>query len=120
MRSSIVTAERSCLPACVRSRKAIRVAQKAARIGTLEQVGHVIRTAPGTVAVVEDQIDELRERILRPDVPFADDSLKRQCRVRGRGSESRSFGISYYSMDARPMSEVNSEALDFRVASESL
>ena len=30
------------------------------RIETLEQVGHAFRAAPGAVAVVEDQVDELR------------------------------------------------------------
>ena len=59
--------------------------------GPLEEVVHPTRAAPGTVAVVEDQIDELRERILRPDVPSADESLKRQRRVRGRSRAARPF-----------------------------
>ena len=54
----------------------------------------MIRTAPGTIAVVEDQVDELGERILRPGVYFADDSLKRQRRVGGRSQGHEPLGLS--------------------------
>ncbi len=50
----------------------------AARIGALEEVGHAGRRRPGTVAVVEDEIDELRERIRRLEVRSGGHTLQRQ------------------------------------------
>ena len=78
----------------------------------------MIRTAPGIIAVVEES-PRLGEAPIWPKCAGG--------RMAGWGAridvqlvaDDGGFGIGY-SMDARPMSEVNSEALDFRVASESL
>ena len=50
----------------------------------LEQVGQVGRRGPGTVAVVEDDVDELRERIAGTEVWSGGDPLQRQRGVGGR------------------------------------
>ena len=61
----------------------------AARIGALEEVGHAGRRRPGNVAVVEDEIDELRERVPRLEVRSGGNPLQRQRGVgrRAQGHE---------------------------------
>ena len=53
----------------------------ATRIGALEQVGYVCRCGPRAVAVIQDEVDELREQISWLVVRPGGDALERERRI---------------------------------------